>query len=502
MNIQTEELEATLIEVERKACTNSFYEFLLSFWDVVCEEEYIDNWHIKYICDELQYLAPFLVNRLKKPYDLIFNVPPGSTKTTIVLQAFPVWLWIQDATLRIISSSHTATLSETSSSKSRDIILSPRFRSLFPEIKLRQDSHSKSRYTTTLGGNRHATSTGGGATGDHAHIKLMDDLQDISKAGSVPHRVQAVDHMKTLFTREVEKGNSINVLIMQRLNEMDCTSFLLELSEKRKVKHICLPAEEINTKGESKVHPPELRKYYVDGLLDPVRMSWEVLEQKKEELGTYGYQSQFQQEPTPPEGGIIKRKWFEIVDRAQYITMPVTFHFFIDTAYEKKKNIGKDGEARNDPTGVLAVSFFRGQIYLWDYREVWMELPDLVKFLPRWVMANKYSSKSLLMIEPKSSGISTVQTVRRFTNLNVKKIEGGKDSKETELENTAPSVESGRFVLVRGMWNKLFLDRVCGFPNAKHDEAVDLLCYAKRFYLGGNSNEKEEAFKKALKYLQ
>ena len=59
MNIAAEELEATLIEIERKACTDSFYEFLLSFWGVVCEEEYIDNWHIKYLCDELQYLAPF-----------------------------------------------------------------------------------------------------------------------------------------------------------------------------------------------------------------------------------------------------------------------------------------------------------------------------------------------------------------------------------------------------------------------------------------------------------
>lgn len=497
MNTRIEELQDTFIEIERQACKDSLYEFLLSFWGIVCEEEFVDNWHIKYICDELQYLAPFLINRLKKPYDLIFNVPPGSTKTTIVLQMYPAWLWTKDGTLRIISSSHGATLSEYSSGKSKDIILSPRYQLLFPDIKLRQDSHSKSRYTTTLGGNRHTTSSGGGATGDHAHIKLMDDLQDISKAGSVPHRIQAVEHMKTLFTREVEKGNSINVLIMQRLNEMDCTSYLLGLSEKRKVKHICLPAEE-----SDKINPPELRKHYVGGLLDPNRMSKEVLEEKKEELGTYGYTSQFGQEPTPPEGGIIKRSWFEIVDKEQYIAMPVTFHFFVDTAYEKKKKIGKDGEARNDPTGVLAVSMFKGQVYIWDYREVWMELPDLIKFLPRWVMANKYSQKSLLMIEPKASGKSTVQTLRRFTKLNVKEIEGDKDSKETELENTSPTIESGRFVLVRGVWNKLFLDRVCGFPNAKHDEAVDLLCYAKRFYFGGDIKASEKAFQKALKYLQ
>jgi len=52
------------------------------------------------------------------------------------------------------------------------------------------------------------------------------------------------------------------------------------------------------------------------------------------------------------------------------------------------------------------------------------------------------------------------------------------------LTNAAPSIQSGRFILIQADWNRLFLDRVCGFPNAAHDEAVDLLCYAKKFYFG------------------
>jgi len=485
-----------LYTIERDACINSFYEFFISFWDVIIQEDYKANWHIKYICDELQYLANFIKNREKKPYDLIINVPPGSTKTTIVLQMFPAWLWAIDPTIRIISSSHSATLSDASASKSKDIILSSKYRKFFPHVELRMDSKAKSRYTTTKGGNRHTTSTTGGATGDHAHIKLMDDLQDISKAGSSADRIAAISHMKMLFTREVEKGNSVNVLIMQRLHELDCTAYLIGLN--RQIKHICLPAEESDL-----ISPKELRFNYKNGLLDEVRMSNEILQQKKDELGSYGYQSQFQQEPTPPEGGIIKRIWFDIMKKELLLIGDSTFHFFIDTAYEKKKNVGKDGEARNDPTGLLATFKQNGIVYLYDYREVYLEITELTVFIKNWALNNGYTNKSLINIEPKASGKSTVQTIRQFTSLNVKEIEtaGVKDSKETELGNAAPSIQSKRFVLIEGAWNNLFLDRICGFPNSKHDEAVDLLCYAKKFYLDDNSSSKDEIYKQALKYL-
>lgn len=486
-----------LLQIEREATTNSFYEFLISFWDIIIAEPFQDAPHIKYICDELQYLVSFIKERKKKPYDLIFNVPPGSTKTTIVLQMFPAYMWAVDSTIRVLSSSHSATLSEQSSVKSKDIILSEKYKLLFPHVELRIDSKAKSRYTTTNGGNRHTTATTGNATGDHAHIKLMDDLQDISKAASKADRTAAINHMKMLFTREVEKGNSINVLIMQRLHELDCTAYLKGLSERRKVKHVCLPAEISDL-----VNPPEARKLYQNGLLDPIRMSHEILEEKKIELGTYGYTSQFEQEPTPPEGGLIKRNWFQLMPQNQFLRGDSVFDFFIDTAYEEKKKVSTTtGEAKNDPTGLLCTVRQGGKCYLWDYREVYMKIGDLCKFIDKWAISNHYSNKSRLMIEPKASGKSTVQVLVDNTNLNVMEITGGKDSKETELSNSAPTIQSGRFILIEGEWNRLFLDRVCGFPNAAHDEAVDLLCYAKKYYFDGNPEQQEKAIKKVASQL-
>ena len=41
----------------------------------------------------------------------------------------------------------------------------------------------------------------------------------------------------------------------------------------------------------------------------------------------------------------------------------------------------------------------------------------------------------------------------------------------------SPYIEGGRVKLIKGSWNDHFLNQVGTFPNAKHDEHVDLTCY-------------------------
>ena len=90
---------AMLSRIEADACKARFFEFVKSFWEVIIPEEPVYNWHIEYLCDELQKLANYIVNRLPKPYDLIINIPPGTSKSTIVTIMFPAWLWTIDPTI-------------------------------------------------------------------------------------------------------------------------------------------------------------------------------------------------------------------------------------------------------------------------------------------------------------------------------------------------------------------------------------------------------------------
>ena len=50
----------------------------------------------------------------------------------------------------------------------------------------------------------------------------------------------------------------------------------------------------------------------------------------------------------------------------------------------------------------------------------------------------------------------------------------------SKIENVRASsnfVEGGRVILIDGNWIDHFLKQVGTFPNAKHDEHIDLLCY-------------------------
>ena len=41
-------------KAKAELCRRSLYEFVQEFWDVIIPEDPVWNWHIKYICDEVQ----------------------------------------------------------------------------------------------------------------------------------------------------------------------------------------------------------------------------------------------------------------------------------------------------------------------------------------------------------------------------------------------------------------------------------------------------------------
>jgi len=470
---EKEYYKAISLQVVADECRRSLFYFVKTFWDVIIAEEPVYNWHIPYLCKELQELSAYIVNRQKKPYDLIINIPPGTTKSTVVTIMFPAWLWTQDPTLRIITNSYSADLSIEHSVKSRDIITSEKYRRLFPNVVLRRDKSAKSSYENTATGARYATSTGGTITGKHGHLIINDDPLNPSQAASDTERETANEHTKTLTSRKVDKANTPTITIMQRLHEMDVTGYLLS-KKSEKIKHICLPAELADN-----VKPAEVRKFYVNGLLDPVRLSQEILDEQKTDLGSRGYSGQFEQNPIPAGGNIIKKDWFQYIHKTDFERLhrnePIVF--FADTAYTDKQE--------NDPTGIISTCRIGNDLYITHGRKWNLKFPDLIKAITPYVQANGYSSSSTVRIEPKANGLSVIDQLKVDTKLNVTKTPTPTDSKETRLNAASPIVECGRVFLIIGAWNEEFTDEVCGFPAKAHDEYVDLLGYAIEYHLKG-----------------
>lgn len=454
-------------------CRNSFYYFFKLFWDVINAEPLKENWHLWFLCEELQKLSYYIINRLPKPYDLIINVPPGTSKSSIATIMFHPWLWTIDPTIRVITNSYSSDLSIEHAVKSKDIITSDKYRQLFDNVELRHDKQGKQHYENTLTGFRFATSTGSAVTGFHGHVILNDDPQNPKQADSEVLRKQSIDHLKTLSSRKIEKANTPTITIMQRLHELDVTGHILTNKEGR-VKHICLPAE-----ASDSVKPKEVLKYYKNGFLDPVRLGRGVLDEQKADLGSRGYAGQYDQSPIAEGGNIVKENWFGRISKADfdylYSRKKPAIHFFADTAYTEKNE--------NDPTGIIAAVEIDNNLYILNGVKVRKEFPELVKFMPQWVKANKYDHRSTVRIEPKANGLSVIQQLKKFTNLNITETDSPDDSKATRLKSNSSIIECGRVILVDGSWIDEFIGEVCGFPAKPHDEYVDILNYAIDYFI-------------------
>lgn len=447
-------------EALAELCRRKFYRFVREFWDVVIAEEPVFNWHIEFLCDELQYLNGFVMRREPKPYDLVVNISPGTTKTTIFTVMYNAWVWTVDPAQRIITSSHTSAKSLGDAVKTRDILQSPKYKKLFPNVRLKNDENAKGRFRNDALGERFSSSTKGGPTGNHAHQVIIDDPLDATRSSSEKEREAAEISLQALSSRKVDKEIAPTILVMQRLHESDPTGILLSKKNKR-IKHICLPAE-----VSDRVNPPELKERYIDGLMDPVRLNREVLAEAKEDLGSYGYAGQFGQTPAPEEGGIFKKDWFDIIDADALPPLnTLDWKFTADTAYTK--------DEENDPSSFLAYAIYNNDFIVREVSSQWLEFPELVKALPTFVHRNGYTRRSIIQVEPKASGKSAVQTIKRETSLNIKEAAVPTRDKTARAKDVTPIAEAGRVKLLRGLWNKPFLDQLTTFPNAEHDDEVD-----------------------------
>ena len=208
-------------------------------------------------------------------------------------------------------------------------------------------------------------------------IIVIDDPQNPQLARSEVERENANRFFdETLRSRLNDPEKGVFIIIMQRLHELDLTGHLLQL-EPENWEYICLPAEE-----SKDVNPPHLRANYVDGLLFGDRLSRKVLDSFKIGLGSYGYSGQYMQLPSPDEGGIIKRDWFNITNKLP----SVTYDFFLDTAYTDK--------SYNDATAMLCACYFQNKVYIRSIEAVRLEFPELVTKIKDFAEANGYTSRS------------------------------------------------------------------------------------------------------------
>ena len=431
------------------------------------------EWFHRIIAEHCQML---LEGKIK---NLMVFMPPQHGKSEIISRNFPAWALGRDPDLKIAGCSYSSDLAQQFSRSIQRTIDSREYREIFPDTYLsgsplvKNDIKGYLRNVDvfeTVGhrGFYKAVGVGGSLTGTPVDIAIIDDpVKDAQEAYSLTYRQRVWDWYNTVLTTRLH-NESRQLFIMTRWHEDDLAGRLLK-SEPEDWKVLAIPAicERENDGGLSH------RK--VGEALWEEKHSITKLEKQKARAPRE-FNALYQQRPVIEGGNIVKRDWFRRISFAEFKALRFNepMHFYLDTAYNKKKNKGHE----NDPSGILAACRIGTNIYLYDAMQVWKEMPDLLRFLPEYMAAHEGNRESKLNIEPKANGISVVQMLKEITTLNVKETPTPTDDKEVRLRVVSPRIECGRVFLVEGSWIDDFLDEVCGFPAMEHDEFVDILGYA------------------------
>jgi len=454
-------------------CRRSFYFFMHEFWNEVSHDTPRWNWHIEYLCDQLTELASRVASGLPRLYDLIINVPPGTTKSITCSIMYPVWCWTRWPWMRFIVSSYSNALSLEHAEYSRDLVRSDLFRNIFPYLDIKQDKDTKSNFrileklpdnTWRIGGNRFSTSVGGALTGFHAHILIVDDPLNPKESVSDLKLATANRWLdQTLSTRKIDKAITPTIMIMQRLHQNDPTGHWLN-KQKENVKLICLPGEIHNY--HQFVRPVELISCYQDGLLDPVRMPMEILKDLELDLGQYSYAGQIGQNPVPPGGGMFQVDHFHFVDSIPPInSSSMTIRYWDKAASESSRSAFTVGvKVHKSKTNQFTICDVKRGRWLSDERE---------RIMREVAEADGPNVSIFIEQEPGSSGKdSALGSIRNLIGF-VAAADRPTGSKISRADPYSAQVNAGNVALLRGDWNAAFIEEHRYFPFGLYKDQVD-----------------------------
>jgi predicted phage terminase large subunit-like protein len=394
---------------------------------------------------------------------LIICLPPRSLKSITASVALPAWILGNYPHKQIICASYAQGLSDKHARDTRTIMTSEGYKRAFP-TRLSQARPAVDDFKTTREGFRMATSVGGTLTGRGGDFIIVDDPMKPSDALSDTLRKSVNDwYDNTLLSRLNNKQEGVIIVVMQRIHQDDLVGHLLESGHWDVIRFPAI-AEEDEVHDANTVFGPIRYTRKAGEVLDPQREPLETLSQIQGDMGDYLFQSQYQQNPGPEGGAIIKTPWLRYYTPGE---IPPRFSMKIqswDTA-------NKSGEF-NDYSVCTTWGLRDNRYYLLDVFRRRMEYPDLRRAIKQLFAQ---FSPNAVVIEDKGSGTALLQDLRADGIYNLRDYcpPPGND-KQMRLYAQSAVFENGRVWLPQSApWLADYIRELTTFPGTKYDDQVD-----------------------------
>lgn len=397
-------------------------------------------------------LLVFLERAIETPnFRGLITMPPRHSKSLHVSENLPAFYLGRYPDNRVITASHTADLAFTFSRRVRNKILDARWP--FGNVTIAGDKSAVKAWDISgrLGGYI-AVGVGGSPAGHGANLIIIDDpVGSIAEAESEASRAAVWEWYQGTIRDRLEPGGSM-IVTSTRWHEEDLTGHLLaEMRSGGEVWNLLnLPA--ISPQGFA---------------LWPERWPLESLLSIKSAVGSRVWESRFQGNPSPLEGGLLQRGWWRF-----YRERPRALKHYIQSW---------DMSFRETKSG----SYVVGQVwatlgadrYLLDQLRFRADFPVTLEMVRKF--STKWPQTKLKLVENKANGPAIVASLRHEVSglVEINPI-GGKLARASAV---SAQIESGNVYLPDpelNPWVYDFIEECASFPHGAHDDQVDAMSQA------------------------
>ena len=416
---------------------------------------YCSGWHSHALGHHLEQV------RLGKIRRLIINMPPRLGKSLMASVAFAAFVLGHDPTKRVVVISYNSDLASNLHNTFRGIVESAWYQSLFPTMRISRNTEFET--VTDQYGYRRATSIDGTLTGIGGDILIIDDYLKPGDAIYDNKRATANNlFFNTVLSRLDNKQTGAIVVVGQRLHCDDLTALLLRSSDEYTL--LSLPAM---SEREQLIPISDTQCYLrpVDDVLHAELLPLDFL-QSLRTSSPETFAAQYQQNPLPPGGAMIKREWIQDYDQLPELTASSMFLQSLDTA-------SKPGEwnARSACTTWL---LDRNKYYLVD---VLVGQFDYLTLKERAISGARAYKPATILIEDTGIGTALIGELKTL-GLPAVAVKTKQD-KKSRLSSQIPKFTNDQVLFPKQRpWRADVESELFAFPNGRYDDIVDSISQA------------------------
>jgi predicted phage terminase large subunit-like protein len=387
---------------------------------------------------------------------LMFLMPPGSAKSTYASVVFPAWYLLTRPKARVIAACHTESLAAHFGRQVRSLVLE---HGPATDDGLARDDRAAGRFATRGGASYFAAGVRGPLMGRRAELIVIDDpIKSAAEAESAAMRDALWDWYRAELTPRLTPGGKI-LLVMTRWHEDDLAGRLLASEDGWEL--LRMPAL-------AGANDPER----VEGA--PLWPEWEdaaALARRRQTVGPRAWAALYQQAPRTEAEALFQSGRIGVLESELACSRVVR-------AWDLAATTVGDGRDPDWTAGIKLGRTEAGGFVVLDVRRLRGGPHEVAETI---VQTARLDGRDVAVGLPQDPGQAGKQQVAWLTGLLAGfRVASGPEtgSKIIRAQPAAAQVEAGNLSIVRGTWNRAFLDELRDFPGGRKDDQVDALARA------------------------